>query len=152
MPDVGADPVPRFFTPAQFEALRHLSDILMPAGDGRPGAIEARAPEFLDFLISDSPEDRQRMYRDGLDALNVESSRRFHKDFAATASDEAAVVLAPLNRPWQYDPPSDPLGRFLIAARADVRTATVNSREYVTASSGGGRRFGGSGLYWYSLD
>jgi hypothetical protein len=59
-----------------------------------------------------------------------------------------------LRAPWTYEPPADPLARFLQAAKADVRTATVNSREFnmAGAAQGGGRRFGAQGLYWLPLD
>src|SRR3954468_21176857 len=39
---------PKFFSVAQFAALRKLSDTLMPPMNEVPGALEARAPEFLD--------------------------------------------------------------------------------------------------------
>src|SRR5436305_7340110 len=67
--DAATDPLPRFFTAQQLAALRRLSDILQPPVNGTPGAIEAKAPEFLDFLISEAPTDRKQLYRDGLDAL-----------------------------------------------------------------------------------
>ena len=70
VPDAVAEYSPRFFTAQQFAALRRVSDILMPATNGAPGALAAQAPEFLDFLIGESPADRQRVYRAGLDALN----------------------------------------------------------------------------------
>jgi hypothetical protein len=152
VPDAAADVVPRFFSPAQFAALRHLCDLTLPSLDQRPGALEARASEFLDFLISESPADRQELYQKGLDALNTDSNKRYRKPFAATTTAEADVILAPLHLPWQYDPPADPLARFLIAAKLDVRTATVNSVEYVKTGGGGSRRMGGVGLYWRSLD
>ena len=65
-----ADMQPRFFTAAQFAALRKLCEVLMPRTGDVPGAIDAGAPEFLDFLISDSQKDRQELYCDGLNALN----------------------------------------------------------------------------------
>ena len=55
----------RFFDAAQFAALRRLGQILVPARPNAPGAIEAEAAEFLDFLIGQSPADRQSLYRDG---------------------------------------------------------------------------------------
>jgi len=62
-------------------------------------------------------------------------------------------LLAPLRAAWTYDPPADPFARFLREAKQDIRTATMNSREWVTAAaSAGGRRGGGVGLYWYPLD
>jgi hypothetical protein len=153
VPDVAADTTPRFFTQSQFEALKHLCELLQPPLESRPGAVEARAPEFLDFLISESPAERQELYRKGLDALNAESGKRYRKPFAAITAAEGDAILAPLREAWQYNPPASVLGGFLVAAKADVRTATVNSREYVaTAAGSGSRRGGGIGLYWYSLD
>ena len=107
----------------------------MPRVGDVPGAIEAGAPEFLDFLISQSANDRQALYRDGLDALNNATKKRFSKTFADEMLTEAAPLLAPLRQQWTYDPPADPLARFLWAAKQDVRTATVNSREYTIAAA-----------------
>ncbi len=144
--------MPHFFTPQQFAALRKLSDILMPAANGAPGALDAKAPEFLDFLIGHSPADRQNTYRAGLDALNAQANQRFKKPFAELDAADADAVLAPLREPWTYDPPADALARFLREAKQDVRTAAMNSREYSAHAPAAGRRFGGNGLYWYPLD
>jgi gluconate 2-dehydrogenase subunit 3-like protein len=153
IPDDVAEMQPKFFAATQYSALRKLAEILMPRVGDTPGAIEAGAPEFLDFLISESPKERQELYRQGLDALNSEATKRFNKSFAETTSEQQASLLQPLRRQWTYDPPTDPLARFLWAAKQDVRTATINSREYTLASaSGGGRRGSGVGLYWYPLD
>jgi hypothetical protein len=62
-------------------------------------------------------------------------------------------LLAPLREPWTFDPPADPLTRFLRAAKQDVRAATMNSREYAAAAGSSGRRSAaGLGLYWLPLD
>jgi hypothetical protein len=145
--DTAADTLPHFFTADQFAALRKLSDILQPAVKGAPGALDAKAPEFLDFLIGESPADRQQLYREGLDALH-------RAGFTQADAAKTVAILAPLRAPWTYDEPADPLARFLRAAKADVHTATVNSREYNSAgaASGGSRRFGAQGLYWVPLD
>lgn len=150
--DVGGETVPRFFSAPQFAALRKLSDILMPPLNGLPGALEAEAPEFLDFLIGKSPADRQQLYKAGLDALNAQALRQFKQAFAEVDEAQAATLLAPLRQPWTYEPPADPFARFLREAKQDVRTATQNSRAYVAAGATGGRRGGGMGQYWYPLD
>ncbi len=142
-----ADGVPKFFNAAQFAALRRLGDILMPATATSPGAVASGAPEFLDFLIGDSGNERKQVYRAGLDGLNAQARRQFSKTFADTDKSEAETLLAPLRQPWNYAEPADPVARFLRVAKADVRTATVNSR-----AAGTGRRFNGSGQYWYPLD
>jgi hypothetical protein len=150
--DAAAEMMPHFFSAEQFAALRRLSDILMPALNGAPGALDARAPEFLDFLIGSSPAERQQLYRAGLDALNAQAKRRSGKAFADAEAAQADALLEPLRQAWTYDPPADPLGRFLRTAKQDVRTATMNSREWSTVASSGGRRQGGVGLYWYRTE
>jgi hypothetical protein len=153
LPAEAGEPVLSFLNTDQFAAIRRLSGILMPPRSGAPGANECRVPEFLDFLVNASLPIRQQVYRVGLDALNAESRKRHQKPFAEISDTQAADLLAPLRRPWTYDSPKDPLARFLVDAKADVHTATVNSREYSAAGAGGGgRRMGGQGLYWNPLE
>ncbi len=149
--DVAGATTPRFFTAAQFVALSKLCDILMPALNGMPGALETDAPAFLDFLISKSPIERQQLYRTGLDTLNANAQRQFKKPFAELDATQASSLLAPLREAWTYVPPTDAFARFLREAKADVRTATINSRAYATAGAAG-RRGGGTGQYWYPID
>jgi hypothetical protein len=154
-PDAAAEPVPHFFTAQQFAALRKLSDLLMPASrtpNGVPGALEAKAPEFLDFLVSQSSADRQQLYRIGLDGLNAQARRRFTKPFADVDAGQADMLLAPLRDRWTYDAPTDPVAAMLRAAKEDVRRATLNSREWNLAAAAGRAREGGAGLYWLPID
>jgi len=152
LPDAAAEPVLHFFTAQQFAALRKLSDLLMPPVNGAPGALEAKAPEFLDFLLSQSPADRQQLYRSGLDGLNAQARKRFNKLFADVDAGQTDTLLAPLRDPWSYDAPADPVAAFLRAVNDDVRRATTNSREWNLAASAGRTRGGGGGLYWLPID
>jgi hypothetical protein len=151
-PDAAADAVLHFFTAQQIATLRKLSDLLMPPANGAPGALEAKAPEFLDFLLSQSPAERQQLYRNGLDSLNAQTRKRFNKLFADVDAAQAEMLLAPLRDPWTYDAPSDPVAAFLRAVKDDVRRATTNSREWNLAASAGRTRGGGGGLYWLPID
>src|SRR5580704_11681962 len=72
--DSAAVPIVKTFDSAQLSALRRLGEILMPAAQDTPGALEAGAAEFLDFLIGVSPPDRATLYRSGLDRLNAEAA------------------------------------------------------------------------------
>ena len=151
VPDAAADTIPHFFTQPQFSALRKVSDLLMPSMNGAAGAMDAKAPEFLDFLIGQSPADRQHLYQAGLDGLNQQAMQQFKKLFADLDVSQADTLLAPLRKPWTFDDPTDPVAAFLRAAKQDVHTATVNSHEYGGAAPRG-RRFSGGGLYWLPLD
>ena len=81
-----ADTAPRFFDREGLNALRHLGAILVPARQNLPGALEVEAAEFLDFLISQSPVDRQTLYRDGVAHLNAQARSRYGKDVGMTSA------------------------------------------------------------------
>jgi len=149
-PEMAGEAVTRFFNPVQFATLRKVSELLMPPLNGAPGALDVKAPEFLDFLIGESLPERKHLYQAGLDALHAQSMHQFKKPFAELDSSQADTLLAPLRKPWTYDEPADAAAAFLRVAKQDVRTATVNSREYGSAG-GGSRRMSGNGLYWLPL-
>lgn len=151
IPDIAATTVPSYFTREQFLALRKLCDIVFPEMNGVPGAIAAGAPEFLDFLIGESPEDRQKLYREGLDELNRRANKRVHAPFAEAGETEAAEILAPLRQPWTAASEDD-FTAFLRAAKDDIIDATRNSREWIHVMSKRVRRAGGVGMYWYPVE
>jgi hypothetical protein len=93
--DAAAETILHFFTASQFAALEKLGGILMPASNSGPGAMETRAPEFLDFLLRESVPERQQLYRTGLDGLNAEARRRFTKPFADLDADQAGAIEFP---------------------------------------------------------
>src|SRR5712691_3330414 len=106
--DAVAEAATRFFDPEAFQTLRHLGEILVPPRQNLPGAVEAEAAEFLDFLIGQSPADRQTLYRDGVARLNQEARSRFGKSFAELSASNSDTILAPLSEAWTYQGPSDP--------------------------------------------
>jgi hypothetical protein len=153
-PDAVAEPVARFFTPAQFAALHRLSGLVQPPLKGNPGALDCGAPGFLDFLIGVSPADRQQLYRTGLDALNTQAKKQFSKSFADLDDAQAHAIVAPMLAavPWPKDPPKEVLKAFMFAAREDIAMATRNSPEYAAALASSGRRGGGAGSVWKPID
>lgn len=144
--DAVAAAVPRFFTTDQLSALRRLAGLMVPKSGDRPGAVEAGAAEFLDFLISQSNAARQQLYRDGLDRLNA------GKPFAERTAAEARALLKPLHEKWTYHPPADPFARFLREAKDDLLQATMSSREFAQAMSRRSRSAAGLGAYWLPFD
>ena len=77
----------------ELATLRKLSGILMPPLNGYPGALEAGAPEFIDFLIGISPPDRQQMYQSGLDRLNKEAKKAFGVQFTELSEVQVGQLL-----------------------------------------------------------
>lgn len=150
IPDLAGTTVPVFFTPNQMAALRRLSDLIMPSSQGLPGALATCAPEFLDFLIGESPHERQEQYRKGLDELNERAHKDYRVSFAQTTQPQADALLAPLRSEWTTDP--DQFSDFLRDAKSDILQATENSHEYVRVASKRVRRAGGVGMYWFPIE
>lgn len=122
--------VPKFFTSSQFAALRRLSKSFVPPMNGKPGAVEAGAAEFLDFYTSVSLPDRQELYRTGLDNLNAQAESRFRKSFGELTDTEADSILKPMLKPRGSSGGFQAfleLGPFVNRAYQDIRTVTRNS-------------------------
>jgi len=145
--DAVADPRHKFLTPQQYATLARLCDLLGPAYNGKPSAKQAEAPQFLDFLLAQSPADRQMLYAQGLDQLDIDARSRRGKGFADLSDAEAGELMAPLRAKWTWKAPTEPLARFLRAAKLDVLRATLNSKVYAEAGAGS-RRAAGVNTYW----
>lgn len=156
--DLTAQGDQRFFSVEQYATLEKLGNTLLPPLNGHPGALDAHAPEFLDFLISVSPADRQKLYCDGLDAINAQARKQFHKPFADLQPEEVDTIVRPLlvARFWPEDLPKDPIKNFMAQVHEDLRTATENSREWAATQTASGRRQRGFnrsvGYYWRPID
>ena len=84
--------VPEFFTPEEWQAVRILVDLIIPA-DARSGsATDAGVPEYMDFMAIDRPS-LGSQFREGLAWLNRESEQRFGTGFAALAADQRSAIL-----------------------------------------------------------
>ena len=79
---------PKFFTAAEYQTVRILSDLIIPADDRSGGAIDAGVPEFMDFTMVDQPA-RQVAMRGGLAWLDLECQKRFDKTFVGASAARA---------------------------------------------------------------
>jgi len=83
---------PKFFTAREYETVRLLVDLIMPADDRSGSATAAGVPEFMDFIMIDMPQ-RQVAMRGGLAWLDLESQRRFDRSFAAASATGRTEIL-----------------------------------------------------------
>lgn len=151
-PDTVGDATPQFLTADQFKALQKLGEIIVPAYNDLPGALEAEAAEFLANYISQSNDTRRKLYVNGLDALNAKARQSHAKAFAELTAEQAAPILQPLREQWTYNGPGDPLSAFLVSVKEDLLLATFNSHPYTEARSALTRSGSGSGYYWLDAD
>ncbi len=132
--------LPRFFTTTEFEAFSQLGETLIPPFDSRPGATLAEAPEFLDFLLGQSPADVQTLYKQGIATYTLRRK----------AGLESA--LKELSEAWSHKGPASPYAKFLNAAKLAFYQATINSRQWAEAMSTRSRSAAGLGSYWLPIE
>jgi hypothetical protein len=95
---------PKFFTSHEWETVRVLVDLIIPADERSGSATQAGVPEFMDFIMTDSPE-RQTAMRGGLAWLDAECRERFGKPTFLAASDtERRAVLDDIAWPARARP------------------------------------------------
>ena len=150
IPDAAGNTVHSFFNETEFAALLRLSDLILPAMGDVPGAVGTQAPQFLDFLVGQSPEARRKLYRTGLNQLNSRAQRLFQVPFAKTNQAQSDEILAPLRKPWTADP--DEFTAFLQTAKTDILQAAQNSQDWIRMMSKRVRSAGGLGTYWFPID
>jgi gluconate 2-dehydrogenase gamma chain len=93
--DSGAAYTPKFFTAHEWKTVRMLADIIIPKDDRSGSATDAKAPEFMDFMLAekDTSENQKVQMRGGLAWLDSEMKHRFGKDFISAADAERTQVL-----------------------------------------------------------
>ena len=82
-----------FFAVPQMESLNRLCALLMPPMGGKPGAVEAGTPQFLDMLIGQSPEERKKIYSGGLDWLEAEAQKKYKLAFSKLDDDQSECAV-----------------------------------------------------------
>src|SRR6266478_1445640 len=83
---------PKCFTAHEFQTLRRLSDLVIPADDHSPGALEAGAAEWIDYMASNSPELAQ-IFTGGFGWLDHHMQQQQAVDFVDAKPDEQNAVL-----------------------------------------------------------
>ncbi len=91
---------PEFFNAHEYDTVRLLVDLVIPADDRSGSATDAGVPEFMDFMMIDRP-DMQEWMRGGLGWLDIESHRRFDSTFLDAADAERAEILDAIAWPEQ---------------------------------------------------
>jgi len=101
---------PKFFTPAEYVTVAVLADLTLPADARGPSATAAGVPEFMDFVMVEEMENRDRM-RKGLAWLDTESRSRVKESFVNADEHDQKKILNDIAWPKKAQP------EFAVAAR-----------------------------------
>jgi gluconate 2-dehydrogenase gamma chain len=93
----------KFFTAHEYQTVRLLADLIIPADERSGSATAAGVPEFMDFTMVDQPA-RQVAMRGGLAWLDLECQRRFDKTFVGATDPQRTEVLDDISTYGQLKP------------------------------------------------
>jgi len=102
----GAPYAPKFFTPHEWRTVRVLADIIIPKDERSGSATDAKAPEFVDFMLMDkeTSESSRVQMRGGLAWLDNQMRSRFAKDFLSATDAQRKAVLDDIAYPKRAKP------------------------------------------------
>ncbi|MFQ5571579.1 MAG: gluconate 2-dehydrogenase subunit 3 family protein [Rhodothermales bacterium] len=89
---IDASFAPEFFSEHEWETVRVLVDLIIPADDRSGSATAAGVPEFMDFMMMDRPTMQVPM-RGGLAWLDYQCQKRFGKAFMACDYNQRMAML-----------------------------------------------------------
>ena len=103
---VAAPYAPKFFTPHEWRTVRVLADMIIPKDERSGSATDAKAPEFMDFMLAekDTSESSRVSMHGGLAWLDTEMRRRFNKDFFNASDAQRVAVLDDIAYPKKAKP------------------------------------------------
>lgn len=98
----------QFFTEHEYETVRTLADMVIPADERSGSASDAGVPEFMDFVMTDEllpgMEQRQTAMRGGLAWLDYECLERFDGPFIECTEEERKELLDIIAWPEEAPP------------------------------------------------
>jgi len=88
----------KFFSEEENRTVIEMSERIIPADESSPGAKAARVSEYIDLVVSESPETTKQIWREGLAAVNKMSRDKFGKPFADATADQQIALLTEISK------------------------------------------------------
>jgi gluconate 2-dehydrogenase gamma chain len=118
----------RFFTAQEMATITIISDLIIPTDEHSPGAKEAGVPDFIDLMVSESPNETKSLWRDGLAAVDNLSDKKFATAFSVASAEQQVSLLKAISKN-EYAPKTIE-ERFFVA----IKGLTVDG--YYTSQTG----------------
>jgi gluconate 2-dehydrogenase gamma chain len=112
----GGTYVPKALTVAEFRTFERLTDLIVPMENGKPGAVAAEVPQWIDSLLAVNDELKAR-YTKGLAWLDTTMTSRGAPGFASATPQQQTALLDLIAYQKNRSPELDPGIDFFILAR-----------------------------------
>jgi hypothetical protein len=88
----------KFFKPEQMVLIGTISELIIPTDDHSPGAKAAEVPEFIDLMISESPEETKKLWTDGLTSVDKMCQDKFSAAFNKATAEQQVALLTEISK------------------------------------------------------
>ncbi len=92
-----------FFTDHEMTTITILADIIIPKDEISGSASDAKAPEFIEFIVKDMPEN-QTPVRGGLRWLDIQCIKRYEKSFKDCTNEQRIDIVDEIAYPEKVKP------------------------------------------------
>lgn len=107
---------PTALSAGQFRTLERLTDLIIPVDDGKPGAVQAEVPAWIDSLLNVNEELKAR-YTAGLAWLDQWMQTRHGSDFVSATPAQQTALLDQIAFQKNRSPELNPGIDFFVLAR-----------------------------------
>jgi gluconate 2-dehydrogenase gamma chain len=112
----GTTSVPKALSPEQFRTLERLTDLIIPVENGKPGALQAGVPGWIDALLNVNADLKSR-YATGLAWLDQTTTTKHGTAFAGATPAQQTALLDVIAFKENRTPDNAPGVDFFILAR-----------------------------------
>lgn len=88
----------KFLTEEENKTVIEMSERIIPADDHSLGAKAAGVSEYIDLVVSESPETTKQNWREGLAVINKMSRDKFGKPFADASTEQQIELLTEISK------------------------------------------------------
>jgi hypothetical protein len=111
----GAARTLRVLTAAEYAAVDALAETIIPADAHSPGAKAARVADYIDLLLSESPEATRTAWKEGVAAVGALAQARFEVPFVRLTPARRIAVVTEMAR--NEAAPETPIELFFAAVK-----------------------------------
>jgi hypothetical protein len=117
----------RFFTQAEFAMVDELGELIIPADDHSPGARAAKAAEYIDQRLAESPEEEpKREWREGLKLIDQISNEMNGRSLMQSSPEQRIALLERIAQ--NETNPQKPEEKFFVELKSRVAHAYYTSK------------------------
>jgi gluconate 2-dehydrogenase gamma chain len=118
----------KYFNSLQARTVEALSEVIIPADDHSAGAGAAKVYEYIDEIVSSSPDDAKKLWTEGLAGMDRLAMGQYGQEYAKCNESQQAALMVRISR--NEDQPGTPEEKFFVV----LKNATIDG--YYTSSIG----------------